>query len=695
MKRIYTVIISLAVCLSLPAQTNFWVHKSDGTSVQYAIAEVDSISFLPFGGGGNQNPDPDPDPDPTPCTPVNVANGRNNYCFTTSNANNGNEGFCYIGAGFNAINMCNENFANGNNLLGTTATTAEVAVMVDLGDTYSVSSVRLYQGSTNANYPASYCRSYAVWYSTQDVNATNQGNITWQQAATYNQGAIFNAGSIVAGNAAYTTTTGDIVNFDAVNARSIKIVFDKNACNGTGNPAGTVSVVSLQVYGCNAEVGGDPNQGGGEQGGGEQGGGQQGGGQQGGDTRFPTEGQDPGETPYSYADPTGQIDILFIGNSLTYYNTLAGVVQGIARLKGHNVNCTAATNGGKNLIYQASNDATNVDTAIKQGGYEIVVLQDIVGNFNANNLNTGATACINKIRQYNPNAKILFYAPWPTSGNLTGANSTLPYVTTSYANTARANSARLAPAGEAFFDLFYFYGYNWYDDDRHPVPLGTFVSASTIYYTLFNSEPFVSFTADQQSQLDTIIKSNIAYSGQGHLSTYPVETLNLILGKGFYYAHAVAPSVADLSGNTTYTSIANVTVQEGQELLARFASNANLAHGSTATASSGNGSLAVDSQNGTRWESTHGVDPQWIAIDLGSARTFSKVAVMWENAYASAYQIQTSNDGTNWTTKLECTASSAQTVEKYIGETTARYVRIYGTARGTGYGYSIYELGVW
>ncbi|MBP5260228.1 MAG: discoidin domain-containing protein, partial [Paludibacteraceae bacterium] len=240
---------------------------------------------------------------------------------------------------------------------------------------------------------------------------------------------------------------------------------------------------------------------------------------------------------------------------------------------------------------------------------------------------------------------------------------------------------------------------NWYDDDRHPVPLDTFVSACTIYYTLFNSESFVSFTAGQQSQLDSIIKDNIAYSGQCHLSTYPVETLNLILGKGFYYAHAVAPSVADLSGNTTYTSIANVSVQEGQELVARFASNANMAHGSTATASSTNGGnsagQAVDGQNGTRWESTQGVDPQWIAIDLGSAKTFNKVAIMWEGAYASAYQIQTSTDGTNWTTKLECTASSAQTVEKNIGETTARYVRIYGTARGTGYGYSIYELGVW
>ena len=130
MKRIFTLITGFVLSLTLSAQTNFWVHKSDGTSVQYAIAEVDSISFLPFSGGGNQNPDPDPDPDPTPCTPTNVANGSNNYCLATSNANNGTQGFCYVGAGFGAINMCNENFTNGNNLLGATATTNEAAVMV-------------------------------------------------------------------------------------------------------------------------------------------------------------------------------------------------------------------------------------------------------------------------------------------------------------------------------------------------------------------------------------------------------------------------------------------------------------------------------------------------------------------------------------------------------------------------------------
>lgn len=59
-----------------------------------------------------------------------------------------------------------------------------------------------------------------------------------------------------------------------------------------------------------------------------------------------------------------QKDILFIGNSMTYYNTLCNVVQGIATRKGHNIKCSAATNGGKNLIYNEK--AGNVVSAIKK-----------------------------------------------------------------------------------------------------------------------------------------------------------------------------------------------------------------------------------------------------------------------------------------------------------------------------------------
>ena len=122
-----------------------------------------------------------------------------------------------------------------------------------------------------------------------------------------------------------------------------------------------------------------------------------------------------------------QKDVLFIGNSMTYYNTLCNVVQGIARHKEHNIKCSAATNGGKNLIYNAKAD--NVVTAIKKGGYEVVVLQDIVGSFDSDRLMEGAGDIISVIKKYNPNAQIIFYEPWPIQSTLTGKYSMLSYFT--------------------------------------------------------------------------------------------------------------------------------------------------------------------------------------------------------------------------------------------------------------------------
>ena len=51
-------------------------------------------------------------------------------------------------------------------------------------------------------------------------------------------------------------------------------------------------------------------------------------------------------------------------------------------------------------------------------------------------------------------------------------------------------------------------------------------------------------------------------------------------------------------------------------------------------------------------------DPQWIYVDLGATHTISKVVLNWEAAYGKAYQIQTSNDATTWTTIYSTTTST-------------------------------------
>jgi hypothetical protein len=104
-------------------------------------------------------------------------------------------------------------------------------------------------------------------------------------------------------------------------------------------------------------------------------------------------------------------------------------------------------------------------------------------------------------------------------------------------------------------------------------------------------------------------------------------------------------------------------------------------------------SAAVDGNSGTRWSSAFS-DPQWLQVDLGTSQSICQVVLQWETAYGKAFQIQTSADGTTWTTIYSTTAGTGGTQTLSVTGT-GRYVRMYGTARGTQWGYSLWEFGVY
>lgn len=101
----------------------------------------------------------------------------------------------------------------------------------------------------------------------------------------------------------------------------------------------------------------------------------------------------------------------------------------------------------------------------------------------------------------------------------------------------------------------------------------------------------------------------------------------------------------------------------------------------------------MDGDNGTRWSSQF-ADPQWIQVDLGAPARLSQVVLRWEAAAAKAYRIELSTDGSTWSTAYSTAAGSGGTVTHDITGT-ARYVRMYGTQRTTGYGYSLWEFQVY
>ncbi|GCE13499.1 sugar-binding protein [Tengunoibacter tsumagoiensis] len=102
---------------------------------------------------------------------------------------------------------------------------------------------------------------------------------------------------------------------------------------------------------------------------------------------------------------------------------------------------------------------------------------------------------------------------------------------------------------------------------------------------------------------------------------------------------------------------------------------------------------AVDGNQSTRWSSLYS-DPQWLQVDLGATHQIREVKLFWETAYGKAYQIQVSNDGSNWTT-ISTQSNGSGGNEDLTGLTgSGRYVRIYATQRGTSWGYSLYEFQV-
>ncbi len=102
---------------------------------------------------------------------------------------------------------------------------------------------------------------------------------------------------------------------------------------------------------------------------------------------------------------------------------------------------------------------------------------------------------------------------------------------------------------------------------------------------------------------------------------------------------------------------------------------------------------ATDGDPGTRWSSASS-DPQWLEVDLGSEQQICSIGILWEAAYATAFQIQVSNDNSTWTTVYSTTTGTGGQ-ETFPVTTTARYVRMYGTARATTFGYSIFEFDVY
>jgi hypothetical protein len=179
------------------------------------------------------------------------------------------------------------------------------------------------------------------------------------------------------------------------------------------------------------------------------------------------------------------LNLLFIGNSLTAANDLAGLLEAMGRASGIAIQCTVVAKPNFSLEdHWADGEAR---TAIARGGWSHVVLQQGPSALPESRvlLNEYAARFDREIRRVN--ARTTLFMVWPSAARSGDAGG----VSASYAGAAALTRGVLLPAGDVWRAAWRrepglaLYG----PDGFHPSRLGSHLAALTIFHTLTGRFP--------------------------------------------------------------------------------------------------------------------------------------------------------------------------------------------------------------
>lgn len=194
-------------------------------------------------------------------------------------------------------------------------------------------------------------------------------------------------------------------------------------------------------------------------------------------------------------------------------------------------------------------------------------------------------------------------------------------------------------------------------------------------------------TFPEQSSPSASVKGSGATSHrpqeEGH-ATHEAPTLLATPDERAHLTEPPAAPLAPLPSSTSGSPSASPSPSGDPVLLSRGMPVSN----SSSAGAAYRPEAAVDGNTTTRWSSTWS-DPQWIQVDLGRNSDIRRVKLNWEN-YATDYQIQVSENGAIWQTLCSVSSGSGGEICEVPGS--GRFVRMYGTARENGYGYSLWEF---
>lgn len=195
------------------------------------------------------------------------------------------------------------------------------------------------------------------------------------------------------------------------------------------------------------------------------------------------------------------MNVLFIGNSYTFFNDSDQIFEKLCRENGKDVRAYRVTRGGRKLIkFMDAEDLTTVQLmeALQQRQYDVCFLQEqsLLPILDFDTFMEGAAYVHQLLKPQKP--KILLFQTWARkigSAQLEEHGWTTDYMTeqlaAAYDKVGTALGAEVSPAGINFRKVIQSAPtielYN--ADKTHPSYAGSCLVALTHYHTLFNSFP--------------------------------------------------------------------------------------------------------------------------------------------------------------------------------------------------------------
>ncbi len=106
-------------------------------------------------------------------------------------------------------------------------------------------------------------------------------------------------------------------------------------------------------------------------------------------------------------------------------------------------------------------------------------------------------------------------------------------------------------------------------------------------------------------------------------------------------------------------------------------------------------SFMLDQDPATRWRSEPVPPAQWVVVDLQKNREYGGLVIDWDaDDYATMFEVQVSNDGTQWTSVYRTATGHGRRDYVYMPDAESRYIRLDLARSSRGRGYGIATLAV-